>query len=396
MADIFISYSQADRAWVERLARLIEAQGFSVWWDVKVLPGDEFGDMVVKEIATSKCVVVVWSKHSVQSDWVYGEADEARRAKKLVPVIKDEVHLPTAFRKIHTADLSSWDQTTDGPEVAVLIDAIRGRVKHAMESGGAPAEPVPPASPYPPAPPPGYPGYAPPTYPPQGYAPQGYAPTGYPPQSYPPSGYVAPASAYAHQGPRPPSFMTVINGHLDRIAAMNKLTLRLVAVAAVILIAVKYISWLPNANPTAWGIYWMLSEWAYAGVFAVLAFSNKPFMPQVVRLFLCIGALTNALQLNWVFLSIDNPPPALGAYCIAYVANLGLFAAIAFFATPQRAAMLRPFALVAIAYYAVLDASNSSFIAGADQVLLAFAAVAMHVVEAIVVCMAPLQFAGRR
>src|ERR1700679_1887929 len=104
MADIFISYAQADRDWVKILARAFEAEGFSVWWDMKVLPGDEFGDIVVREIAASKCVVVVWSKNSVGSDWVYGEADEARRAKKLIPVLKDQVPPPTAFRRVHTAD----------------------------------------------------------------------------------------------------------------------------------------------------------------------------------------------------------------------------------------------------------------------------------------------------
>jgi hypothetical protein len=98
MADIFISYAQADRSWVKTLAGALEAEGLSVWWDMKVLPGDEFGDLVTREIANSHNVVVVWSGNSVGSDWVYGEADEARRTKKLIPVPKDQVQPPTAFR----------------------------------------------------------------------------------------------------------------------------------------------------------------------------------------------------------------------------------------------------------------------------------------------------------
>ncbi len=72
----------------------------------------------------------------MRSDWVYGEADEARRTKKLVPVIKDEVQLPTAFRKIHAANFSQWDPQTGSAEFAILLDAIRGRVQHSIEAGG--------------------------------------------------------------------------------------------------------------------------------------------------------------------------------------------------------------------------------------------------------------------
>jgi hypothetical protein len=32
MADIFLSYASADRDWAQRLAAVLERQGWSVWW----------------------------------------------------------------------------------------------------------------------------------------------------------------------------------------------------------------------------------------------------------------------------------------------------------------------------------------------------------------------------
>ena len=42
MADIFISYSKADRDLVVTLAAFLEAQGFTTWWDKELAPGDRW------------------------------------------------------------------------------------------------------------------------------------------------------------------------------------------------------------------------------------------------------------------------------------------------------------------------------------------------------------------
>jgi hypothetical protein len=358
MADIFISYAQADRDWVEKLARQIEREGFSVWWDIKVLPGDEFGDLVVKEIASSKCVIVVWSEHSVRSDWVYGEADEARRTKKLVPVIKDEVQLPTAFRKIHAANFSQWDPQTGSPEFAILLDAIRGRVKHALETGGQ------------------------------------ISSAEIDPRLQAPSPYRA-AYAPVPAGPAPGSLEAAVANALNSVAQLNKVTLRIISVLAIVLIAIKHITYFESPLLDFWNLYWTASEWAYAGIFAVLAFSNKTHMPQLVRLFLAVAALLCAVQIANIF-SLDRPPPALLPYFVTYVGNLALFAAIAFSYSAALAQRLRPFALVAIACWVLLDISDTTLTDNANSIVWFSAFLMRHVLEVIVVCMAPLQFAPLR
>jgi hypothetical protein len=86
MTDVFVSYSQADRAAVERLAESLEAQGLSVWWDTALLPGDTFRNEIRKRLNEARAVVVVWSVNSVHSDWVYAEAMAADEQGKLITV----------------------------------------------------------------------------------------------------------------------------------------------------------------------------------------------------------------------------------------------------------------------------------------------------------------------
>ena len=135
MCDIFISYSSADRERIKPLVRILEGKGWSVWWDRDIQIGKTFDNAIEEAIDVSKCVVVVWTKSSVLSNWVRNEAIEGERRGILIPIILDEVEIPLAFRRIEAAKLTDWDGiSSDHPEILNLFEAItRNLGKHPNE-----------------------------------------------------------------------------------------------------------------------------------------------------------------------------------------------------------------------------------------------------------------------
>jgi hypothetical protein len=129
MSDIFISYARKDQPKVRMLADALEAKGWSVWWDPKIQSGKEFDRVIETALAEAKCVVVVWSKYSVNSDWVRAEAANGLARGILVPVVIDEgIALPLRFTQVQSADFSHWDGTTESSCCQKLVSDISSLV----------------------------------------------------------------------------------------------------------------------------------------------------------------------------------------------------------------------------------------------------------------------------
>jgi adenylate cyclase len=105
MADLFLSYAHQDVERAEALARFLEANGLTVWWDRRMVAGDKIHDVIDEEIEKAKAVIVLWSSISVKSDWVRGEAQTAHELAKLVPIKIAECKLPINYRGIHTPEV---------------------------------------------------------------------------------------------------------------------------------------------------------------------------------------------------------------------------------------------------------------------------------------------------
>lgn len=102
MIDIFVSYKSDDRERVRPIVEALEAAGWEVWWDKHVEAGRAFDREIENAIDDAKCVVVIWSATSVDSDWVRNEASEGLDRAILVPVALDDVRPPLAFRRQQT------------------------------------------------------------------------------------------------------------------------------------------------------------------------------------------------------------------------------------------------------------------------------------------------------
>jgi branched-chain amino acid transport system substrate-binding protein len=126
MSDIFVSYSKADRGKAEDIAAALKQQGFSVWWDRRILPGEIFDTVIEAALDAASCVIVLWSRTSVVSEWVRAEASEGKQRGILIPVLIDEVKMPLAFRQMQFADLRDWEGTLSHPGFDSLLEAVTG------------------------------------------------------------------------------------------------------------------------------------------------------------------------------------------------------------------------------------------------------------------------------
>jgi adenylate cyclase len=146
MADVFVSYARADRARVAPLVSAIEAQGWSVWWDPDISPGQEFDRQIVAELKVATAVLVVWTPRSVQSRWVRGEARDGAERGILVPVRFDAAELPIDVRTLHTTDLDGWNGESGGPPFEEVLRALGRLVLRRSESESPAAATTPPPS----------------------------------------------------------------------------------------------------------------------------------------------------------------------------------------------------------------------------------------------------------
>jgi TolB-like protein len=108
LPDIFLSYSREDQTIARLFAEGFEREGFGVWWDATLNPGEAYDEVTEKALIEAKAVVVLWSKKSVASRWVRAEATQANDNKTLVPVMIEPCKRPIMFELTHTADLSHW------------------------------------------------------------------------------------------------------------------------------------------------------------------------------------------------------------------------------------------------------------------------------------------------
>ena len=135
MADVFISYARLDYPRVVPLVAALEAEGWSVWWDPDIAPGEEFDALIAAALENARTVLVVWTPNSVGSRWVRGEARDALDRGILVPVCFGNAKLPIDFRALHTIDLDDWNRDPESDAFQRVLRALAARLSGSGGTG---------------------------------------------------------------------------------------------------------------------------------------------------------------------------------------------------------------------------------------------------------------------
>jgi hypothetical protein len=126
------------------MADALEARGWTVWWDRKLIVGQSYDQVIEHELEVAKSVVVLWSKEAILSEWVKNEAAAAAERGILVPALIDNIKLPLEFRRRQTADLIDWDGDPSHSGFLALCDGIEvkaANVRSALPDQGRPPAP---------------------------------------------------------------------------------------------------------------------------------------------------------------------------------------------------------------------------------------------------------------
>jgi hypothetical protein len=124
MADVFLSYKREDRENVRKLARALQARGFTVWWDNRLEWSGQWDRCIKRALDASKTAIVVWTPASVAPDGTYTSdivAEEANRkagSHDLKPVrIGGVKQRPFPHSGLQEIDLTAW---ADGGDDAAI------------------------------------------------------------------------------------------------------------------------------------------------------------------------------------------------------------------------------------------------------------------------------------
>lgn len=139
MQHVFISYAREDQAKARIIAEGLERVGIPVWWDERLQLGQSFEPEILHALNDAVAVLVLWSRSSVRSEWVYKEADLAHANGVLLPVRLDDALPPGEFAALDCANLQNWRPGKPHGEFDQIVRALKS-LTGSPDAGGWSAE----------------------------------------------------------------------------------------------------------------------------------------------------------------------------------------------------------------------------------------------------------------
>jgi hypothetical protein len=141
--DVFISYAKGDKPVADAVCATLEARGIRGWIAPRdVLPGTDWGDSIVRAVAESRAMVLVFSSHANGSSQVKREVNLA--IEKAIPIVPFRIEnvMPSGSLE-YFLDVTHWlDALT--PPMEKHIEKLSDDVARLLGEGRAP-KPAPPA-----------------------------------------------------------------------------------------------------------------------------------------------------------------------------------------------------------------------------------------------------------
>lgn len=142
MADIFISYSHADREAATPIAAALGKAGLAVWWDRHLVGGVRYSAETERALNEARVIIVIWSAAAARSMWVADEAAVGRDKGNLVPISIDGAQAPIGFRQIQIIDFSNSESAAAEEKLAALMTAVNRKLER--DPAAEPEESMPP------------------------------------------------------------------------------------------------------------------------------------------------------------------------------------------------------------------------------------------------------------
>jgi hypothetical protein len=140
VSPLFISYSQKDSIFVDKLEKQLNAKGIHFWRDVHEMKAGRIEKQIDRAITQNQTVLLVLSEHSLSSDWVEHEVRTARALEKdmgrnvLCPVALDDSwkfspwpkRLMEQIMEYNILDFSMWKDDSEFDSMfRKLIDGLQ-------------------------------------------------------------------------------------------------------------------------------------------------------------------------------------------------------------------------------------------------------------------------------
>lgn len=130
MKNIFLSHTNSDKPFVEKLAIDLKKAGVGVWfdiWEIKV--GDSIVEKINNALSANDYLVIVLSPKAVQSDWVRRELNSSLmrslsdRSIRVLPVLYEKCIIPPIIADLKYADFTS-EYSKGLAELSAALDLI--------------------------------------------------------------------------------------------------------------------------------------------------------------------------------------------------------------------------------------------------------------------------------